>query len=63
MSLHERIALKLGWTIEQTRSFSLQALRDLVRPVSSKLAAEIDAQIHSGAVVVGRRYGKSGLGF
>lgn len=62
MSLHERIAKTLGWTVEQARSFSLAALRDLVRPVSSKLASEIDSEIQSGRVVVGKRYGKSGLG-
>lgn len=41
MSLHERIAAALGWTVEQTQGFSLLALRDLVRPVSAKLAHEI----------------------
>jgi len=33
VSLHQRIAEALGWTVEQARSFSLPALRDLVRPV------------------------------
>lgn len=51
MSLHERIASALGWTVEQTQSFSLQALRDLVRPVSPKLAAEISEQIQTGAYI------------
>jgi hypothetical protein len=40
-SLHARVAHRLGWTEEQVRSFSLPALRDLVRPVSEKLAHEI----------------------
>lgn len=41
MNLHERIAQALGWTVEQAQSFSLVALRDLVRPVYPKLAHEI----------------------
>jgi len=43
--LHTRIAEKLGWTVAQTQSFSLLALRDLVRPVSAKLAHEITLAI------------------
>jgi hypothetical protein len=48
MTLHERIAQALGWTVEQAQSFSLPALRDLVRPISPKLAAEISETISSG---------------
>lgn len=47
MTLHERIALALGWTVEQAKSFSLLSLRDLVRPVSPKLADEITNAINS----------------
>lgn len=47
MSLHERIALE--WPVENTQSFSLAALRDLVRPVSPKLADEISLVIASGS--------------
>jgi hypothetical protein len=50
--LHERIARALGWTVEQTQSFSLAALRELVRPVNAKLAAECDTVIRSGAHLV-----------
>jgi hypothetical protein len=39
--LAARVALALGWTVDDVRSFSLPALRDLVRPVSPKLAHEI----------------------
>lgn len=46
--IHEQIAKALGWTIEDARSFSLQTLRDWVRPVDSKLAAEISEAIRSG---------------
>jgi hypothetical protein len=53
--LHQRIAEKLGWTLAQTQSFSLHTLRDIVRPISSKLAHEIDIQIQSGSVLVGSR--------
>jgi len=48
--LDERIAKALGWTVEQVRSFSLPALRDVVRPVSVKLAHEITLQIQSGSI-------------
>jgi hypothetical protein len=41
MTLHERIAEKLGWTVQEAQSFSLPALREVVRPVSEKLAHEI----------------------
>ena len=40
-SLHARVAHALGWTEAQAKSFSLPTLRDLVRPVSAKLAHEI----------------------
>jgi hypothetical protein len=47
MSLHARIAEILGWTVEETQSFSLATLRDLVRPVkgSAKLVHEITQAI------------------
>lgn len=51
--MHKRIAAALGWTVEQTRSFSLQALRELVRPVDPALADEISKVVQSGWVVVG----------
>lgn len=51
-NLHERIADALGWTVEETRGFSLAALRDLVRPVSAKLAHEITVAISSGSVLL-----------
>ncbi len=41
MTLHERLAVALGWTVVQTQSFSLAALREMVRPVSPKLAHEV----------------------
>lgn len=48
MSLHERIALALEWPVENTRCFSLAALRDLVRPVDPQLANEISLTLQSG---------------
>ena len=49
LSLHARIAKALGsWTEEQAKTFSLHALRDLVRPVSPKLAHEITLAIEKG---------------
>jgi hypothetical protein len=53
--LHERIAAALGWSVEDARSFGLHGLRDLVRPVSTKLAAEIGEAILTGSVLVGTR--------
>lgn len=55
VTLHERIAQALGWTVADTQSFSFQSLRELVRPVSPKLAAELDHQIQSGSYIVGPR--------
>lgn len=53
MSLHARIAEALGWTEQQAQSVPLQGLRELVRPVSPKLAAEITNEIQSGRYIVG----------
>jgi hypothetical protein len=53
MSLHERIAIALGWSVRDTQSMSLQALRDIVRPVNAKLAHEIDTTIRSGEYLIG----------
>jgi len=54
--LHERIAKALGWSVKDTQSFSLQALRELLRTVSPKLVHEIDQAIRSGEIVKGARY-------
>ncbi len=48
-TLHERIAQALGWTEEQAKSFSLPALREVVRPVDPKLAAEIGEVVQAGS--------------
>jgi len=53
-TLHARIAKALGWTEAETQSFSFQSLRDLVRPVSPKLTAELDEAIQSGSYIVGK---------
>lgn len=55
MTLHERIAEALGWSVEETRSYSLQALRELVWLPSPKLAYEITHQIALGSVLTERR--------
>jgi hypothetical protein len=52
MTLHERIAEALGWTVKETQSFSFQTLRDLVRPVSPKLAHELTVAIQTGSYLV-----------
>lgn len=53
--MHERIAKALGWTEEQVKGFSLQSLRELVRPISPKLAAELDEAIRGGSYIKQRR--------
>jgi hypothetical protein len=52
-TLHARIAKALGWTEVQVKGFSFQTLRDLLRGVSPKLAAELDEQIRSGSYIRG----------
>jgi len=49
--IHDRIAKALGWPVRDVQSLSLQSLRELVRPVSPKLVAEIDREIRSGAYI------------
>lgn len=48
VKLQERIAEKLGWTLKDVQSMSLQSLRENVRPVSPKLANELTTFIRSG---------------
>lgn len=50
-NLHERIAKALGWDVADVRTFSMHALREVVRPVSKDLAAEISEHIRSGDVL------------
>jgi len=52
MSLHERIAEALGWSVKDTQGFSFQTLRDLVRPVNPKLAYELTEAIRTGSYLV-----------
>ena len=54
-TLHERVAKALGWSVRDTQSMSLASLRDLVRPVSMKLANELSAQIQSGGHIKQRK--------
>lgn len=44
-TLHDRIAEVLGWSVSETKTFSLLSLRDLVRPISPKLTHEINLEI------------------
>lgn len=48
MSLHERIAQALGWSLKDAQSLSLPSLRELVRPVSAKLTHEITLAMNEG---------------
>ncbi len=45
------IAQALGWSLEEVHSFSLPALRDLVRPVDPHLADMISRSIQLGDFV------------
>jgi hypothetical protein len=49
MSIHERIAAALNWSLNDVRSFSLPALRDMVRPVNPALASEISLALARGS--------------
>lgn len=51
-TLHERIAEKLGWTVQETQSFSLAALREMVKDKSPKLAYFITEEIRTGRHLV-----------
>lgn len=50
--LRERIAKALGWTVEDTRSYSFYTLREIIRPVSPKLTHELDVMIRSGEYII-----------
>jgi hypothetical protein len=54
MSIHERIAQALGWTVPDTQGFSLATLRELVRDKDPALADEISATIRSGRHITQR---------
>lgn len=51
MSLHERIAAALGWTVKDAQSLSLASLREMVRPVSPKLTHELTVAIEGGTLI------------
>lgn len=54
MELKTRIAAVLGWSQADTDSLSLLSLREIVKPVSPKLAAEITEAVRSGSCIVRR---------
>jgi hypothetical protein len=58
--LHERAAKALGWSVRDAQSLSMQALRELVRPVDSALAQEMDYMIRSGAYIRGEPLSRRG---
>jgi len=53
--LRNRCERSLGWPPFASRGLSLQSLRELVRPVSAKLAEECTQAIRSGTYIVGDR--------
>jgi hypothetical protein len=52
-TIHERVGQALGWTDAEVKSFSFQALRELIRPVDPALARELDEAIRTGKYIVG----------
>lgn len=48
MTLHERVARCLGWSVRDCQSFSLATLRELVRDKDAALHAAITATIRDG---------------
>ena len=48
-SLHGRIAKALKWNLRDVQSMSLATLRDLIRPISPKLAEEISQGIQNSS--------------
>jgi hypothetical protein len=57
-TLHERAARALGWSVRDTQSMSMHALREAVRPVNPALAEEMSREIRSGRYIVGERRGR-----
>lgn len=54
MTLKSRIAAALSWSERDVNSFSLAMLREIVRPVSPKLAAECSESIRTGTVLLSK---------
>lgn len=54
MTLHERIARVLGWSVRDAHQLPLQSLRELVRPEHPNLAELISQEIRSGRYVRSR---------
>jgi hypothetical protein len=52
VTLHERLAKALGWTVEQAQELSLRSLRELVRPVDLALADVITEVLQDGEFVI-----------
>jgi hypothetical protein len=48
-TLHERLAVALGWSVADTQSFSLPALREMVRGRHPRLEQEINAVLDRGS--------------
>jgi hypothetical protein len=52
--LRRQVAAALGWTEENTKAFSVQSLRELVRSVGNiRLVGELSALIESGGYIRG----------
>lgn len=59
-SLHKAIARVLNWPEAEVTRMNLATLRELVRPLSPKLYAEIASVIQEGRHIVGTPNKKAG---
>ena len=53
VSLYERIAAALKWSVADVQSFSMLMLREILKPKHPKLAAEVTALVASGGHIFG----------
>lgn len=51
--LRQRVADALGWSVEDTKKFSLAALRDILPAHKHKLRHELSLIIQSGSHIIG----------
>ena len=60
MNLHARIADALGWTLDEVQSFSLPALRELVRAIDPALGNEISLVMRRTGEYIALAYARRG---
>jgi hypothetical protein len=60
VNLQARIADALGWTMAEVQSFSLPALRELVRAVDPALGHEINVVMRRAGEYIATAYARRG---